>query len=434
MTTEEQIETPPTSNVRFKSFGSLESAASQAQAEAANTSGYTLPVTVFRQGRRFQLATAIPVSMCIQFLRSDPVDKKAGLEAVRSFTNRPVDTSHVRETRRYLADNFHDKYILPPLTINIRETVNVYCTDFAGPVKPGYLVIPFSARLSITDGQHRRLAMEEVLQDMSAEDAEAFQQDGVAIMVTCETETEQVHQDFADCSKTKPLPKSLIAVYDKRNPANALVMKLIDSCPLFRGKIDSTSNTLSKRSNAVFLTNQVRTLAKELLIGNGAMSDVEFDKRANDMLADHTVFERQLGNFTAFVNTLTEEHPVLKQVSELPQGPERQKIPQLREEWLILTGNAWAIMGRIGHELFRDSVPNWVEYAKRLAKSVDWRRDADIWKGNLVQDGVVVRTNKAWNAATAKVREAVGLKTPEPMPELIATAPSGVPAVAEAVA
>ena len=63
--------------------------------------------------------------------------------------------------------------------------------------------------LSITDGQHRRLALEEVLQDMTPEEAGRFQQDGVAIMVTCEAETEQVHQDFADCSKTKPLPKSI---------------------------------------------------------------------------------------------------------------------------------------------------------------------------------------------------------------------------------
>lgn len=402
-------------NVNFKTHTNLETAQSEAMKEAANSTGYVMPVTAFRQGKRWHLSGALPIGIAFKLLQNDPAEKKSDMEKVRLTTNRPVDPSHVKDTAKYLQDNFDGKYILPPLTINVREAINLYVADYTSPVRVGYLVLPFTARLSITDGQHRYLALGHVLASLDEERAANFRHDGIAMMMTCEQELDQVHQDFADCSKTKPLPKSLIAVYDMRNPANGLVAKLIDSCPLFKGKIDATSTTLSKRSSAVFLTNQVRTIAKEFLIGNGALSDVDFDRRASEMLADQEVFNVQLEKFTKFINLITEAQPILKEVSLLPQGPERQRIPALRGEWLILTGNAWAIIGRIGHQLFRDSVPNWEEYAKKLATQIDWKRTAEIWRGNLVQDGVVVRTNKAWNLAASKVREAIGLPAIEPI-------------------
>ena len=96
------------------------------------------------------------------------------------------------------------------------------------------------------------------LEQMSEEEAAEFGSDAVAVMVTCETDADQVHQDFADCSKTKPLPPSQLAVYDMRNPANRIVLEAAEKCPIFREKIDATSKTLGKHSTLLFLANHVR--------------------------------------------------------------------------------------------------------------------------------------------------------------------------------
>ena len=64
---------------------------------------------------------------------------------------------------------------------------------------------------------------------------EELETDGIGVMITCETNIDQIHQDFADCSKTKPLPPSQLAVYDRRNPANKLVIDLEAKCPVIQG-------------------------------------------------------------------------------------------------------------------------------------------------------------------------------------------------------
>ncbi len=61
--------------------------------------------------------------------------------------------------------------------------------------------------------------------------AERLRQDSIAVMVTCEDDLKQIHQDFADCSKTKTLPASLLSIYDTRNPGNRLVFDIEERCP-----------------------------------------------------------------------------------------------------------------------------------------------------------------------------------------------------------
>ena len=73
---------------------------------------------------------------------------------------------------------------------------------------------------------------------MSDEDRDLFYEHSVSIMITFENDNAQVQQDFADCSKTKKLQASLISAYDRRNPANGLVLDLIDNVALFNDKID----------------------------------------------------------------------------------------------------------------------------------------------------------------------------------------------------
>ncbi len=76
----------------------------------------------------------------------------------------------------------------------------------------------------------------------------------------------------------------MLAVYDRRNPANRLVSDFERLCPLFKGRIDPTSKTLSKKSTFLFLANQLRQLVKELIAGTYALADVDFEKRAVELL------------------------------------------------------------------------------------------------------------------------------------------------------
>jgi hypothetical protein len=227
-------------------------------------------------------------------------------------------------------------------------------------------------------------------------------------MITCETKVDQIHQDFADCSKTKPLPPSQLAVYDRRNPANRLVIDLEAKCPLFKGKIDATSVTLGKNSISLFLANQLRQFVKTLLTGNWQMADAEFEKQAKKILDQEGTYEQELNRFVDFVQYLTNVIPVWKKIASLQPGVESNQIPALRREpgFVCMSVTGLVVIARIGHELFRDNTSNWKTYADRLGK-LEWQKEADLWKGNLVRDGKIVNNQKLVRDATGAVREAI---------------------------
>ena len=298
-----------------KRCDTLEEAQTKAGAEAANTGAFSIPVVVFRQGTRALVTGALPMSWVRHRLESRPAKpaKRGGsMSDTQSALNRPEYAEHSENIAKYLLDNHRKKYIIPPLSLNIQHRVNLYIPDYPSEFLPGYLVIPGTAKLSITDGQHRRTGIVSALEQMSEEEATEFGSDAVAVMVTCETDVFQVHQDFADCSKTKPLPPSLLAVYDRRNPANRLVIDLERECRLFKGRIDTTSKTLSKKSTYLFLANQLRQLVKELLAGSYggyALADPEFEKRAMELLPGEEQYRDALEKFSAYINYLTEVIP-----------------------------------------------------------------------------------------------------------------------------
>jgi hypothetical protein len=207
----------------------------------------------------------------------------------------------------------------------------------------------------------------------------------------------------------------LARVYDRRNPANGLVLDIIERCPIFTGKIDSTSNTLSINSTKLFLTNQVRQMVKELLVGQYAMADDVFEEKAKQLLVSsedqHYLDARD--KFVEYIKRVTSVLPVWKQIAELPEGLQRNRITDFRAEgWVCLSATGLVVLGRIGHEMFKNGVEKWEVYTDRLA-TIDWRRTGPVWQGNIIQNGKVMTQQTPVRTAFVKVRDIVGLSSPE---------------------
>ncbi len=397
--------------VKFHIVETLEQAQQAAASAASNTAGQVFPVILFQQGARQSMSGAFPVGFVRDRLKRKSASKKGNVSDAMAAVNRPLDDSHARSVARYIAENIGKTYILPPMTLNIQETVDVWTIDVQSALKPAYLVVPMTAHLAITDGQHRQAALQIAADNLTAEELRILDKDSVSVMITCETEVKQIHQDFADCSKTKALPQSQLAVYDRRNPANGIVLDLADTCPLFAGKIDATSSTLSKKSLALFLTNQVRQLVKELLVGSYAESDDLFESKAVNLLGapDSPKYVVVRDRFVEYVNAVTEAIPKLKEIADLDVGLERNKIPVAREAgWICLTATGLNIIGRIGHELIVNNNPDWKKYVEALGK-IDWQRTGQLWQGNIIKDGKIMTQQSPLKAAVAAVRREIGL-------------------------
>ncbi len=396
-------------NVNLEECKDFTAAQDLAGREAANTVGFSIPVVVFHQGGRTNLSGALPLSFVESRLVSRQVKPKATIGAVTDAMNRPEIPEHSQAIANYIVVN-RSRYILPPLTLNIQQPVTVYTAGAGSRLRTGFLVLHATTKLAITDGQHRRSGIMRALESLSPQERLDLETDGIGVMITCEADIDQIHQDFADCSKTKPLPPSQLAVYDRRNPANRLVIELEARCPLFNGKIDATSKTLGKNSVSLFLANQLRQFVKTLLTGNWQLADVEFEKQANKFVGQDDDFVRHLNRIVEYIEYLTQVISVWKEIASVPpRDLELSRIPEYRDKpgYVCMSVTGLVVLGRIGHELFRGGNTDWKHYAERFG-NVDWSKKGELWQGNLVRDGKIVNNQKLVREATQKVRDAIG--------------------------
>lgn len=377
--------------VEVEFCSSLDQAREDATNLAANTFAQVCPVTLFMQGERLSASTAIPAGMAIKIFGTDPVQAKASLEQVKKSYNRPIDKDHVKAVSQYLIDaiEHHEKYILPSLTVTATKKQKIFTIEPKGEsfIQLGYIVLNLDdTSLTVTDGQHRLEGIRLALQHLAGQNLEKLKGDGISIMFSFENDINQVHQDFADCAKTKALPKSMIAVYDRRLPVNGLILEAIEVCPLFNeGKTDSTSSNLSKKSSSLLLTNSLRNLMKSLFTGNHSMADSAFEDYVNKNMSTRASFENYKHLFISTINALTDNHPVLKQISLLEIGPKRQKIVDYRDKYLIANPAGLSLACKAIHH-FTVCYPNQdpMHFINRLMQEIDWSKDAEIWNGNIV--------------------------------------------------
>ena len=175
--------------------------------------------------------------------------------------------------------NLRGKYVFGALTLNASQELNFVVVGNVGDMRQGFLILPRTAQVSITDGQHREDAIEKLINNerWPQDDRSELSRQAVAVIITNETDIGQIHQDFADASKAKMLPPSLLRMFDTRNPANRMIPLLERNCPLLRGRIEPASKTAGKNSAKLYTTNQISSFLKEFLTGSWQLADEEFE-------------------------------------------------------------------------------------------------------------------------------------------------------------
>lgn len=407
--------------------GTSEDARLRAVSVASDTNREVMPVRVFEQGDRTMVSGVLPIRVITRVLDHNAAEKGQTADRALNSGNRPKDPNHVRQITAYLlrAIEKGESYIIPSLTLNSKGNLEIYLPEGDYTPTTGFAVLPDEAAIYITDGQHRYLAIREVVNRLRGTPAgEKFMRTGVPVMMTIENDLGQVHQDFADAGRTKPLPSSLLAVYDTRQPANAAVMEIGGRVELLKGRIDATSSTLSINSPFIFLVNQVRQFVKSSLTGNPAMAEATFASQAESAIGNPDARERWVRSRVAFLEVMTDIIDDWKRISELspPGGADSAEVlaktKAIRDKKTVpLTAAFLNAIGVVSHEILKDATSKEVDQASLVKdlmarleplRQVNWDRSADIWAGNIVVDGKIRTQNPAMKAASLKLLDLLG--------------------------
>jgi DNA sulfur modification protein DndB len=384
------IENKRIGNLEFIPRPNFELAQDAAYQDAVSSGGFALPVMIAKQGTRVFLSGSFPIKFLEERLVSQSAPKNASVPEAQSATNRPLDQNHAHNISKYIVSNFEREYIIPSITLNVQEKLKIYTVSQGWTPSLGFVSMTLGAKFTITDGQHRVKGIIDAIKYIEKENdiaASRLRQDSIPVMITCECRLSQIHQDFADCSKAKELTPSLLSIFDMRNPANKLVTDLIEQCPLFADKIDSTSMGMHKGSKFLFLTNQIRQYVKHLMFRSN-INNVTFEKRAHIALGDSENYDEYLKNYVAYTNHITEVIPVFRKIANSDPENVIQEglIPSLRDKnWVCITPSGINVLGFIGHHLLEKKykIKDWKFYADRLSK-INWKKNAKIWSGTIV--------------------------------------------------
>ncbi len=398
----------------LRSHSTLQEARDAAADDAASTGGRTFPCVVFKQGNRLMISTAIPMTALRNHIRHDWVGMDEG-KGVREATNRPLIPEHVRNIEAYLLQN-SDVYIMPPVTLNVREEPQLYVHNTNSPTRLGYLVIDPDTKYFVTDGQHRIAAIaghnagRKPAPGVLGQE-ESFEKDGIAVQIVYEPDLAYVHQDFADAAQTKAIPASLLASYNMREPINRVLAGIVDGSFL-KGRVDESAKTLPKLSNKLFLLNQVRGFVKELLVKDYAKAEQALLNEARALIGETSQQNEFIANARQLLGVLADNMTPWKEIAH--GGDEwlgKNSVADYREQYVNMTATGLAIIGRVGYTVIKktnDPVER-EAYYRRLATEIDWRRSAEIWQNGIIQNNKIMTQRGPVRESASKVLAALGL-------------------------
>ena len=297
---------------------------------------------------------------------------------------RTLNKSRIPEICGYILDN-PDDYVFSALTVSIDS--NVQFDALPGQDKLGLLRVPMDARFIINDGQHRRAAIIEAL-----EQRPELGHESIAVVFFLDIGLERCQQMFADLNRHAIRPsRSLGLLYDHRNDKAQLAKLVVMKSDEFRDIVDMERSSLAKRSRKLFTLSAFYNACADLVEGQST----------GDINEDATLARN-------YWEAVAKHFPAWGQVRE-----NRLPASEVREGYIHSHGIALQALGKAGNTLLRRHSKDW---RKRLSalETIDWSRsNARTWEGRALIGGKVSKVTTNVVLTTNVIKKALSLPLDE---------------------
>ena len=281
---------------------------------------------------------------------------------------RHLNKARLPELSRYITNN-PDDYVFSAITVSIDATIDFEELPMNGEAGSiGLLRIPMSARFIVNDGQHRRAAIEQALQERPE-----LGDESIAVVFFLDIGLARCQQMFADLNRHAIRPsKSLGILYDYRDETALLAKTLIAESRIFRDFVELEKTSLSKRSRHLFTLSAIYYATRELLNG---MVEIEPRKAAELALSFWETVASNIGEW-----------------GRVRQGD--LSAGEVRANFIHTHGVVLQAMARAGSALIKRYPKQWQMKLKTI-KDMDWRRsNANLWEGRAILGGQVKKAQQ----------------------------------------
>jgi len=354
--------------------------ASPPSAGARAAAGQTEPTLTFPVIRGLQARREYYVAMwTLRMLRQISIFDEDELPP-ELRAQRTLNRARIPEISDYILDN-PDDYVFSALTVSIDSHVRF--EPLPDQDRLGLLRVPMEARFIINDGQHRRAAIIEAINQRPE-----LAHETIAVVFFLDIGLARCQQMFADLNRYAIRPsRSLGLLYDHRDDKARLAREVIAKSKLFRDIVDMEHSSLAKRSRKLFTLSAFYNACAELV-----------DGMATGKLEEDADLARRY--WEALAAELHHWDKVIR---------DDMLASEVREGYIHSHGIALQALGKAGNSLIKAYPQEWRARLAAVA-SIDWsRHNAALWEGRALVGGRVTKaTNNVILTANA-IKHALGL-------------------------
>ncbi|MBH8565784.1 DNA sulfur modification protein DndB [Nostoc sp. CENA67] len=319
---------------------------------------------VFYQGKRKMLQINVPAKDLPTLLQAKPSDKNDP----DSGKNRPEVKGHAKEIKDYVVERAkaNKPWVLGTITANVDEQ-HIKIHELGRGIC--IVVIPNGVKLDITDGQHRKSAIQELI---LSDESYLVGRDQFAITLILEGNKRQCQTDFRDMAQTKQLDNSLLLSFGEFEGRVGITKNLIERVKMFYGKTNKIGK--NAKQQLIYTTNFIARFVSCVFTDN-----------AKDELKGYDV-DKLSEALIECLNRFFSECKDTKDISETPVDKITiHQVGAFRESSLLGVSVGLEVLGRLLHSIY-DNNSNYFDTQKisQLAQ-LDWSRKNSIWENNVVR-------------------------------------------------
>ena len=319
---------------------------------------YKFPVVRGKQAKREYYIAMVPLKMIAKLF---PNEEEYVLPEYRA--QRKLNETRIPIISRYITEN-RDSYVFSALAASIDGEFEFH--ESSEGIGTGILEVSMEARFLINDGQHRKAAILDALNEDSTLGNET-----ISVVLYEDQDLARSQQIFTD------LNKHAVKTSNSRN--------VITNVSFLNEYTDKEKDNLGKFSSNLFTLNAFYTANKRIVGGSDLAESAEgFLKRYWKCVTENIVQWNEL---------------IRHEISKV----------DLRENYIVTQGVVIQAFGVIGAYFYKNNI-NSIEGHLIKLRNIDWRRSAAQWKQRCIRnDGKIMTSNKAINLTAIKIKKEIGV-------------------------
>ncbi len=321
---------------------------------------------LLQQGKRKMIQINVPADDLPTLLQAKPsLDNNPD-----SGKNRPEVKGHAEEIKDYIKKRVsQDKpWIIGTLTANV-DPAKIEVIDLGRGVC--FVIIPRTTKLDITDGQHRKRAIHELIENIAT--AEFIADHDFPITLVLESNFNQCQTDFRDMAQTRQLDKSLLISFGEFSGRIGITKNLVESVFMFKEKTEKIKASPASKQKLIYTMNFIVRFVSCVFTDNPSDELMDYDV---------DIASKQLASC---LNQFFEECPSTQYIAQTPKEELTiDEIDIFKDKYILGVSIGLEILGRLLHLTYDQYSHTFdLEKVSELA-AIDWSRESELWQGNVI--------------------------------------------------